>query len=110
MRRRMPEGTVSLFEVDMLVVAYFVMINLITIACYMHDKTLSASGLGLRRIPESTLHLLGLLGGWPGGVIARRVFRHKTRKQPFVMVFWIAAAANIASIAATAFVYSVIAG
>jgi uncharacterized membrane protein YsdA (DUF1294 family) len=40
------------------------------------------------RIPESTLHLFGFLGGWPGAYLAQRWFRHKTSKIPFQIVFW----------------------
>jgi uncharacterized membrane protein YsdA (DUF1294 family) len=35
--------------------------------------------LGKWRVRENTLHLLELLGGWPGSLIARHVLRHKTR-------------------------------
>lgn len=40
------------------------------------------------RTPERTLHLLELLGGWPGGLIAQQVLRHKTRKLSYQMIFW----------------------
>ncbi|MDN6859826.1 DUF1294 domain-containing protein [Pseudomonas sp. CAN2814] len=40
------------------------------------------------RTPEQSLHLLELLGGWPGAFLAQQVFRHKTRKLSFQMVFW----------------------
>lgn len=53
---------------------------------YGFDKL--AAGRGARRLPESTLHLADLLGGWPGALIAQQQFRHKTRKQPFQAVFW----------------------
>jgi uncharacterized membrane protein YsdA (DUF1294 family) len=36
-----------------------------------------------RRIPEFDLLALALLGGTPSAYVARAVFRHKTRKQPF---------------------------
>jgi uncharacterized membrane protein YsdA (DUF1294 family) len=36
-----------------------------------------------RRIAESTLLTLALLGGTPGAYAGRALFRHKTRKQPF---------------------------
>lgn len=40
-----------------------------------------------RRIPERNLHLLSLLGGWPGAFVGQRVFRHKTQKLSFQIVF-----------------------
>jgi uncharacterized membrane protein YsdA (DUF1294 family) len=48
---------------------------------YAADK--SAAEQGRWRTSESTLHAVALVGGWPGALVARRVFRHKTRKQPF---------------------------
>lgn len=65
---------------------------------YGVDK--SAARRGARRIPESRLHLLDLLGAWPGSLLARHLFRHKTVKQPFRTVFWLTAAANIVVVAA----------
>ena len=41
------------------------------------------------RIPESTLHVLELLGGWPGSFVAQRRFRHKTSKPSYQFAFWI---------------------
>jgi uncharacterized membrane protein YsdA (DUF1294 family) len=35
------------------------------------------------RVPESTLALLGALGGWPGGLLGMICFRHKTAKWTF---------------------------
>jgi uncharacterized membrane protein YsdA (DUF1294 family) len=40
------------------------------------------------RTAESTLHLFGLLGGWPGAIVAQQMLRHKTKKHSFQMVFW----------------------
>lgn len=53
---------------------------------YWADK--AAAQRGGQRVPENTLHLLALVGGWPGALIARHLFRHKTRKQPFRTIFW----------------------
>jgi uncharacterized membrane protein YsdA (DUF1294 family)/cold shock CspA family protein len=53
---------------------------------YFMDK--AAAKKDMRRIPENTLHLLGLIGGWPGAMIAQRMFHHKTRKTSFQVIFW----------------------
>jgi uncharacterized membrane protein YsdA (DUF1294 family) len=54
---------------------------------YRGDKRRAQTGAW--RIPESTLHLLAFLGGWPGAFLAQRRFRHKTAKLPFQFVFWL---------------------
>ncbi|WP_248798506.1 DUF1294 domain-containing protein [Pseudomonas sp. MWU13-2105] len=41
------------------------------------------------RTPEKVLHAIELLGGWPGALIAQQVFRHKTRKVSYQLVFWL---------------------
>jgi uncharacterized membrane protein YsdA (DUF1294 family) len=47
-----------------------------------------------RRVPEQTLHLLALVGGWPGAWLAQKAFRHKTSKSSFQRVFWLTALAH----------------
>lgn len=41
------------------------------------------------RIPEANLHFWAFVGGWPGAFIAQQQFRHKTKKVPFQIVFWL---------------------
>lgn len=53
---------------------------------YAMDK--SAAVGGGWRIRESRLHLLALVGGWPGALLAQQVLRHKTSKAGFRGVFW----------------------
>ena len=53
---------------------------------YAIDK--GAAVRGGWRVSESTLILLGVAGGWPGAVLAQQVFRHKSRKTSFRLVFW----------------------
>ena len=62
---------------------------------YWLDKR--AARAGYRRVPERTLHLVGVLGGWPGALLAQRQFRHKTVKQPFQAIFWATVAINLAA-------------
>ena len=60
--------------------------SLLTLLAYGWDKRRAVSGG--RRVPENTLHVLALCGGWPGAWVGRPLFRHKTRKQPFSTIFW----------------------
>jgi uncharacterized membrane protein YsdA (DUF1294 family) len=39
-------------------------------------------------VPEATLHLAELLGGWPGAFLAQRRLRHKCSKASYQIVFW----------------------
>ncbi|HEY4299648.1 MAG TPA: DUF1294 domain-containing protein [Candidatus Didemnitutus sp.] len=40
------------------------------------------------REPESSLHLVELLGGWPGAFFAQQWFRHKTIKRSYQLTYW----------------------
>jgi uncharacterized membrane protein YsdA (DUF1294 family) len=71
--------------------------SLIAFIAYARDK--SAAKKGHRRTSENTLHMLALIGGWPGALIARSVLRHKSRKQPFRIIFWLTVILNCAAFA-----------
>ncbi|MGY4533094.1 uncharacterized membrane protein YsdA (DUF1294 family)/cold shock CspA family protein [Pseudomonas sp. TE3786] len=60
--------------------------SLLAVVFYGHDKQRAMDGG--RRTPEKTLHLLELLGGWPGALLAQQLYRHKTRKVDYQLVFW----------------------
>lgn len=64
---------------------------------YGWDK--SAARGGAWRTQESTLHLLGLIGGWPGALAAQRWMRHKSSKQSFQNMFRITVVLNCAALA-----------
>ncbi|WPB72923.1 DUF1294 domain-containing protein [Archangium violaceum] len=55
-------------------------------ALYWDDKRNATRGAW--RTSEAMLHFFELVGGWPGALIAQQVFRHKTRKVSFQVVFW----------------------
>jgi uncharacterized membrane protein YsdA (DUF1294 family) len=61
--------------------------SIITFAAYGMDK--ARADRGRWRISEATLHGLDLLCGFPGGFLGQRIFRHKTRKTGFQVVFWL---------------------
>lgn len=66
--------------------------SIITYCCYSRDKT-AAQNAG-RRTAESTLHLMSLVGGWPGALIAQVLLRHKTRKPSFLVGYWFTVIVN----------------
>ena len=68
------------------VIAYFMAINVVTFCAYGYDKKLSSSSWV--RVPEKLLHALSLTGGSPGALMAQRLFRHKTVKASFQIVYW----------------------
>jgi uncharacterized membrane protein YsdA (DUF1294 family) len=65
----------------LLAIPLLVMLNAWTILRFWQDKQRAIAGD--RRIPEADLLGLALIGGSPGALLARRWFRHKTRKEPF---------------------------
>ena len=83
--------------VPWLVPGTYVALSVVTFFAYGLDKR--AAERRLWRTAESTLHLLALFGGWPGALIAQRVFRHKTIKQPFQTIFWLTVVANLGLLA-----------
>lgn len=74
-------------------VGYFVL-SVVCCILYGHDKM--AARAGKRRVPERTLLLVGLVGGWPGGLVGQQMFRHKTVKRSFRVQFWITVVVNVA--------------
>lgn len=71
--------------------------SLLSLWLYYQDK--QASMRGQWRTSEFTLLLSGLLCGWPGALLAQRLFRHKTKKRGFQFVFWLSVVANCATVA-----------
>ena len=74
------------------IIGAYLTMSLITLLAYAKDK--SAARSGGWRTSEGTLHMLSLIGGWPGALIAQKTLRHKSKKQPFRFVFWLTAIAN----------------
>jgi len=90
-------GLYGLGDLPVTVLAVYGLASLIAFGAYGADK--AAAKKDARRTRESTLHLIALVGGWPGALVARKVFRHKTIKQPFRTVFWLTVIVNCAALA-----------
>ncbi|MBW3527014.1 DUF1294 domain-containing protein [Shewanella sp. NKUCC05_KAH] len=72
----------------------YLTLSLLTFIAYAIDK--SAAKRNKWRTKESTLHLLALMGGWPGALFAQNLLRHKSVKASFRNVFWLTVVANLA--------------
>jgi uncharacterized membrane protein YsdA (DUF1294 family) len=75
-----------------LALGYLVM-SFVCATAYWLDKTAAQNGEW--RIPEATLLVLGLLGGWPGAIVAQQTLRHKTSKESFRVAFWVTVIVNV---------------
>lgn len=74
----------------------YLLVSLVTYLCYARDKW--AARTGHWRTRERTLHLLSLLGGWPGALLAQQRLRHKTRKRRFLLPFALSVLTNLGTL------------
>ena len=73
--------------------AWYAAWSLVAFTGYGLDK--AAAKRGASRVSEQTLHLVDVVGGWPGALVAQQMFRHKTRKRSFRRVFWAGVVLNL---------------
>ena len=86
------------------VVIYLSLVVVMSAVCFVAyglDKRQASTGG--RRVPEHTLHLLAFLGGWPGGLLGQKHFRHKTKKIRFCIVFWVVVVLHVGIVIAVAY-------
>lgn len=81
----------------------YVAASVLGFVLYRLDK--GAAIRGSRRTPEDTLLVVGLIGGWPGALVAQRVLRHKYSKTSFQVLFWTSVALNSTVLAAFWWLY-----
>lgn len=72
----LPVGILALYGVS----------SVVTYGLYAIDKGNAIQGQW--RVPELTLHLFELVGGWPGALVGQVYQRHKTVKAAYQSVFW----------------------
>ena len=85
---------VRLGKVPEILGVYLLTINAATVTAFALDKRAAARGGW--RTPERRLLALAALGGSPGALAARALFRHKTRKAGFSAWLWGIAVAQAA--------------
>lgn len=75
--------------------------SLATFLAFAWDKR--SARRGRARLPERSLHLLELLGGWPGALAGQRWLRHKSEKLSYRLVLWAVVGLHLAGWAAFAY-------
>ncbi|MDX2089093.1 MAG: DUF1294 domain-containing protein [Kofleriaceae bacterium] len=70
-------------HVTVAVMGAYALTSLITFVVFGFDKHRAAKKG--RRVPERTLFGLTFAFGFPGAIAGMLVFRHKTRKRPFIV-------------------------
>ncbi|MDO8825945.1 cold shock and DUF1294 domain-containing protein [Methylophaga sp.] len=83
-------------KLPLVIVGLYLLMSLIAFIAYAMDK--SAAQDGRWRIPEDTLHLISLMGGWPGASVAQKKLRHKSSKKAFINVYWVTVLLNLAGL------------
>ncbi len=92
-------ASVVVLDGERLFIPVYIALSILTYLMFEKDKRAAENGRW--RTKEETLHLLSLLGGWPGALFAQFTLRHKSRKQPFKFVLWVMVILN-----SSAFVWS----
>jgi len=80
----------------LVVSGYLATVNALSYALFGYDKQQAKSGGW--RVPERTLWLTALFGGWIGGMIAMEHFHHKTKKTEFRTPYFLATGLNAAAL------------
>jgi uncharacterized membrane protein YsdA (DUF1294 family)/cold shock CspA family protein len=77
---------VAMDELPIVIPGAYLILSAVAFALYKKDK--SAAEWDERRTPEKTLHMISMLGGWPGALVAQNKLRHKSSKVSFRVVYW----------------------
>ena len=67
--------------------AYMLVMGALAYGAYALDKRRARAKEW--RLSEAWLHILELIGGWPGAFLAQRRLRHKCSKGGYQVVFWL---------------------
>ena len=73
-------------KLPLFILGLYLVASALAFSLYKRDK--AAAERGLWRTKENTLHVLSLIGGWPGAFLAQKLLHHKSRKESFRILFW----------------------
>jgi len=90
-------GAVATGKLPHIIPLCYLAASVITFSAYASDK--AAAKANRWRTRETTLHAMSLAGGWPGGLLAQRFLRHKSRKISFQYLFWLTVVLNTCALA-----------
>lgn len=83
-------------DLPFVVLVFYLLASFLSFVLYFLDK--ASAKKGNWRTPENKLHLVSLVGGWPGALFAQQLLRHKTVKAEFRLVFWLTVIINIGAL------------
>jgi uncharacterized membrane protein YsdA (DUF1294 family)/cold shock CspA family protein len=86
-------GVAIVWKPPLVLAAAYMAASLLAFLAYALDK--SAARRGAWRTSEGTLHMLAVVGGWPGALLAQQLLRHKSTKAEFRAVFWFTVVLNV---------------
>jgi uncharacterized membrane protein YsdA (DUF1294 family)/cold shock CspA family protein len=87
---------VVLGHLPVIVLVLYLVASTVSFFVYARDKTAAVKAQW--RTAESTLHMLSLVGGWPGAIVAQKFLRHKSKKLSFQIGFCITIVLNCAGL------------
>ena len=88
---------VAMDELPIVIPGAYLILSAVAFALYKKDK--SAAEWDEWRTPENTLHMISMLGGWPGALVAQNKLRHKSSKLSFRVVYWATVVINFGALA-----------
>jgi uncharacterized membrane protein YsdA (DUF1294 family) len=86
---RRSAGEVNISSSHQLLLVWLTLTNLLAFLLFAWDK-FRAGDSGGNRVSEFNLAAIGAVGGWPGGLVAMLLFRHKTAKLAFRLKYAVA--------------------
>ncbi|MDO4449365.1 MAG: DUF1294 domain-containing protein [Moraxella sp.] len=84
---------VLFFNFSKMILFWYVIMSIASFIAYYTDKQYAKTDDW--RIPEKTLHIIDVLGGWIGASFAHKFLNHKATKAEFRGMFYITIIANI---------------